>query len=121
MACGSCPVPGKGLGIVAKKLIPAGYRILVEPLLKDPAAHKAIKDLMPKLGSLQFKYTFNMVGCNDEGAPRGVSLRVSRLNHSCTPNALNYLWTEKPVSTLVALKQIQPGEEIARPTKLLTT
>ncbi len=32
-------VPGKGLGLVAKKTIPAKYRIIVEGVYTDPLAH----------------------------------------------------------------------------------
>lgn len=33
------PVPGKGLGVVAKEFIPAKYRIIVEPVYRDPFSH----------------------------------------------------------------------------------
>jgi len=33
------PVPKKGLGIRAKRLIPAGYRIIVEPVFTNPNDH----------------------------------------------------------------------------------
>ncbi len=36
------PVPNKGLGIIAKRLIPAGYRILIEPVFTDPKAHPGL-------------------------------------------------------------------------------
>ena len=37
-------IPGKGLGIVAKRLIPAKYRIFVEPIFTSHTAHPAIND-----------------------------------------------------------------------------
>lgn len=33
------PVPNKGLGIVAKRSLPAGYRIIVEPVFTNPKDH----------------------------------------------------------------------------------
>lgn len=36
------PVPGKGLGVRAKRLIPAGYRIMVDPIFKGPNDHEGI-------------------------------------------------------------------------------
>lgn len=36
-------IPGKGLGVVAKRLIPAKYRIIVETVMTDPQAHPGIK------------------------------------------------------------------------------
>jgi len=33
------PVPNKGLGIVAKRFLPAGFRIIVEPVYTDPNGH----------------------------------------------------------------------------------
>ena len=35
-------VPGKGLGVVAKRPIPAKYRIIVETVFTDPQAHPGI-------------------------------------------------------------------------------
>jgi len=33
------PVPNKGLGIVAKRFLPCGYRIMVEPVYTSPTDH----------------------------------------------------------------------------------
>ena len=33
------PIPNKGLGIRAKKLIPSGFKIIVEPTFSSPYAH----------------------------------------------------------------------------------
>ena len=33
------PVPNKGLGVRAKRLIPAGFRIIVEPVITDHRSH----------------------------------------------------------------------------------
>ena len=39
------PVPGKGLGLRALKFLPAGYRIIVEPVYTDMNAHPGILPL----------------------------------------------------------------------------
>ena len=60
------PIPGKGLGLVAKRRLPALFRIMVEgPRSPD---FPAVQDLMPQGGSLQDKYSLNGFG-NDGGAP----------------------------------------------------
>ncbi len=33
------PVPNKGFGIIAKRFIPAGYRIMADPIYADPYDH----------------------------------------------------------------------------------
>jgi len=33
------PIPNKGLGIRAKRFLPAGFRIIVEPVFTDPVGH----------------------------------------------------------------------------------
>jgi len=35
-------IPNKGLGVRAKKLLPEGYRIIVEPVFTDPHGHLGI-------------------------------------------------------------------------------
>ncbi len=57
-------VPGKGLGVVAKRTIPAKYRIIVD-CCRFGNDHRAIKDLMPKNGSYQEKYDLNCIGRGD--------------------------------------------------------
>jgi len=37
----------KGLGVVAKRSLPSGYRIMVEKGLTSPSSHPAIADLEP--------------------------------------------------------------------------
>jgi len=81
-------IPGKGLGIVALRDIPAAYKIIVEPVVDE--THPGVADLMPLNGSLEKKYAFNMFGPmkNENGVEIAVvSLRLSRVNHSCVPNA----------------------------------
>jgi len=82
------PIPGKGLGLVALRDIPAAYPIIVEPVVDK--THPGVADLMPRNGSLDDKYDLNMYGAGeDDNADERVvvSLRMSRVNHSCAPNA----------------------------------
>ena len=108
------PIPGKGLGIVAKRTIPAGYRIIVEPVFTDPAGHAAIKDLMPEDGTLMDKFDLNafQMDVDDMGA---VSLRISRVNHDCRANAATFYCTTSRVKILYAQRQILAGQEICIP------
>jgi len=106
------PVPGKGLGIVAKKLIPAKYRIIVEGVHTDPLAHPAIKDLCPSYGSLKEKFATNMLAHDGVEA---IGLRISRANHDCYPNAGHIdaiSHANKSVQVLYANRDIEIGEEI---------
>ena len=109
-----CSVPGKGLGLIAKRLIPSKFRILVEAVYTDPKAHPAIQDLMPENGSLQQKFELNrLTGDPSRDSGRDyVGPRISRVNHSCDPNSgHNYCETSR-VEILYATRDIQPGEEI---------
>jgi len=49
-----CPVPGKGLGIVTLRDIPAAYKIIVEACVDK--THPRVADLMPQDGSLDEKF-----------------------------------------------------------------
>jgi hypothetical protein len=80
------PIPGKGLGLIAKRPIPIQYRILVEgPCSED---HPALQDLMPLNGTLNEKIHLNGLGCGPEDSVDSVlCLRLARANHSCAPDA----------------------------------
>jgi len=107
-----CSVPGKGLGIIAKRLIPSKFRIIVEAVYTDPKAHPAINDLMPENGTLQQKFELNRLTGDPSRGRDYVGLRISRVNHSCDPNAgHNYCETSR-VEILYATRDIQAGEEI---------
>ena len=106
------PVPGKGLGLVAKKLIPAKYRIIVEGYHTDPLAHPAIKDLFPSHGCLEEKFLTNAIDHDDVTV---IGLRISRANHDCYFNAVvnfSISHADKSVLVLYANRYIQIGEEI---------
>jgi len=83
------PIPGKGLGIVALRDIPAVYRIIVEGGVEK--THPRVVELLPHNGSLDAKYDLNRVGCGiddkDHNELSILCLRISRVNHSCAPNA----------------------------------
>ncbi len=42
------PVQNKGLGVVAKKFLPAGYKIIVEPVYTNPHGHPGSLNLIIK-------------------------------------------------------------------------
>lgn len=104
-----CEVPGKGLGLVAMRLLPAKYRIIVDGChaVND---HPAIKDLMPINGTYKEKCNLNCVGRGD-GRP-ALCLRISRANHDCNANADH--WCDETFNAVVlfAQRDIAEGEEI---------
>jgi hypothetical protein len=80
------PIPGKGLGLIAKRSIPIEFRILVEGSCSED--HPALQDLMPLNGNLQEKILLNRLGCDPGDSVNSVlCLRLARANHSCAPNA----------------------------------
>jgi hypothetical protein len=80
------PVPGKGLGLIAKRSFPIKFRILVEGPCSEE--HPALQDLMPLNGNLQDKIQLNRLGCGDgDSLEFALCLRLARANHSCAPNA----------------------------------
>ena len=101
-------IPGKGLGIKAKRNIPALYRIIVDgPRSVD---FSAVQDLMPHGGSPEEKFHFNKIA-TDEGESV-LCLRISRVNHSCRENAFHYWDRTFKVKILFSEREIQEGEEI---------
>jgi hypothetical protein len=101
------PVPGKGLGLEAKRLFKSGERIMVDCVrtINDPV----VAQLMPIDGTLVEKERLNSL--SHEGVSR-IAARVSRANHSCNSNAFHWSDETFKVIVLVARKDIQPGEEI---------
>ena len=81
------PVPGKGLGLIAKRPLPSKYRIMVDGA--RPKDHPGVQDLMPLSGTTQEKFEFNSVGCDVATADvvPVLFLRLARANHNCDPNA----------------------------------
>ena len=110
-------VPGKGLGVIAKRAIPAGYRIIVEPVFTDPSGHPAIEDLMPEKGTLSEKFELNAFASE---AGSVVSLRICRVNHNCDANAAIFYCCASKVKILYAQREIRIGEEICISYELLS-
>jgi len=86
------PISGKGLGLVALRDIPQAYRMIVEAGVdKD---HPRVVDLLPQNGSLDDKFKLNVLGCGlddeENQEQRILCLRISRVNHSCSPNATHF-------------------------------
>ena len=110
------PVLGKGLGIVARRSIPAGYQIIVEPVFSDPAGHPAIKDLMLENVKLKEKFEANAITtCTPEGLiTQNVSLRNARVNHDCDPNATSVFSEENRVRIFAGMREIPAGQEVCR-------
>jgi hypothetical protein len=106
----------KGLGVVALKTIPAGFRIMVEKGLTIADVMKgqppaAVYDLCPKGGTLEEKWELNVIGCG--GRDSGVlCVRGSRFNHACDPNACHFFESGSGVKVFMAEREIQVGEEI---------
>lgn len=128
-------MPGKGIGVLAKQDIPAGTLIMLEkPVLQtqdenrieslvqnlrdDVKAevmklHSDFPDESPAVGI----FHTNSMGCPKEGnsdfdAPRGLFLKMSRFNHSCSPNAMQSWIPDQGEMQLRAVRAISSGEEI---------
>lgn len=67
-------------------------------------------DLEPKDASLQLKFEMNSFDTRNDVLYG--SLRISRINHGCRPNAGTLYDNGAKVSVLYAFRDIQPGEEI---------
>lgn len=102
------PVPGKGLGLVAKRSILPLTRIMVE----GPRANSfpAVQELMPHGGSASEKYALNTLG-NGDGTS-SLCLRISRANHDCSGNAAHYWDPTYKVKVLFSEREIREDEEI---------
>lgn len=112
---------GKGIGVVAKRLIPTMSRIIVEGIHFEPDSHPAIADLHPEGGSLGRKFQKNCLeGDEDTQGRNYIALRISRVNHSCAPNAAHNYCESSKVEILYACRDIQEGEEICFGYRLFT-
>ena len=133
------PVPGKGLGFIAKVPIIAGTRILSEPgLVLVP---RAIVDIQHKLRAVRHQlakafqierdgyyelnnvypadlkpelgiFRTNGLSISDHGIMYGVFMNTSRINHACNSNA-QYNWNNNlQMVTVHATRDIAQGQEI---------
>jgi hypothetical protein len=90
--------PEKGNGIVAKRRFERDERIMVERVYSTeefdshPFILPEIKKLAPsRTDDLSVKLQINSIGsCDDRGSFGGICIRMSRINHSCDPNAVTY-------------------------------
>ena len=110
------PVPGKGLGVVARREIKSRSRIMV-----DRPRHilfPAVLDLEPSTGTLVEKQqlnSFTLPSVTDMDSKQTDSLlclRVARINHSCQPNSSQVFDSDMGVMIVVANRDIHVGEEI---------
>lgn len=106
------PVAGKGLGLVAKRDLPRGFRILVDGALTSETQHVGLQDLEPRGGSLREKWKLNALDCGDAGPSSVVCLRLSRANHACHNNADHWFDQTHAVKVLLATRDIKAGDEI---------
>eukprot|EP00931_Biecheleriopsis_adriatica_P062108 TRINITY_DN37399_c0_g1_i1.p1 TRINITY_DN37399_c0_g1~~TRINITY_DN37399_c0_g1_i1.p1 ORF type:complete len:392 (+),score=98.98 TRINITY_DN37399_c0_g1_i1:59-1177(+) len=129
-------LPGKGAGILAKHVIPVGSLIMLERpvILSDDEAKLDIllnsltDDKKVDVLSLHSDYPeendivgiwrTNSIPCpragvtSDAQSERGLFFQISRLNHSCSPNAMQS-WVETTRQMQVrAVREIEAGEEI---------
>jgi hypothetical protein len=128
-----CQVAGKGLGLVAKRQISAGEKILEEAPTIYGDSHLChisyVRHLFEQLSDrdhervLKLANAFpedqemgilrtNTYGLGVEGDLFGLFLELSRVNHSCRPNSERCWDAEREVETLYALCDIGPGEEL---------
>ena len=102
------PIPGKGLGLIAKRLIPAKFQIMVDAIRSEK--HPRVQDLMPLNGSTKDKVAFN--GLADRFGNTVLCLRIALANHDCHANADHNHDEGTRVKVLFAVRDIQMGEEI---------
>ena len=100
-------IPGKGLGLIAKRMFPAKSRIMVDAVC--PRTHPGVKDLQPINGTTREKFDLNCLGTDNDLV---LCLRIARANHSCDPNACHHYDETFNVKILFAERDIQIGEEI---------
>ena len=107
------PVPGKGLGVIALRDIPLFARVMVDHgyTLDETENDPRFVDLHPKDDTGFGKFLSNAVRLGEE-FPGKVAYRISRVNHSCDPNAFFYVDDLHKASMLVSVKPINVGEEI---------
>ncbi|CZR69004.1 uncharacterized protein PAC_18905 [Phialocephala subalpina] len=137
------PIPGKGLGLVARRFISRGTEILREDAIlkcnreficKEISLMNVPNDKKARFMELQSQcncdqtpcletpfqriFELNCFGFYAEKDFRGPSntyiyLISARINHDCMPNTAG-AFTEEEYVTVQAIKDIHPGEEITR-------
>ena len=109
----------RGLGVVALVDLPAGARVLVDKALLQSAAvlaeggarRAAALALTPvnNGGDLDAVFLRNEYGGRDGPV---IGVRLSRVNHSCDPNAQKVADDDLGVNVVCALRSIRAGEEV---------
>ena len=136
--CKPQPLPGKGFGLVAKRKIHKGSRILAEvPLLTYPkdgpndTVSLIIAMKLKRLSKEEQRAFFALHNCHgsslspflgtartngmplgsaaDEG---GVFLVSARLNHACVPNCQHTFNVKRGEMTIHAVRDVAEGEEL---------
>lgn len=101
--------PSKGIGVRAKRDFTKLERIMVDGVRREDDA--VINDLHPIGDSINQKIYLNQLAC---GQPNQYVLcaRMSRVNHSCNPNAFHIYDVNFKVKILVSERDIHVGDEI---------
>lgn len=99
------PVPGKGRGLVAGRRFGCGEVVETAPVLVVPAREWELVR-----STVVGRFCF---GWNDDTGSVALALgRVSLLNHSYTPNVVSEKHLRRRLIVFVALRDIEPGEEL---------
>lgn len=99
------PVRGKGRGLVAGRRFVRGEVVDAAPVVVIPAREWELIQ-----STVVGRFCF---GWNDDTGSVAVALsRVSLLNHSYTPNVAAEKHLRRRVIVFVALRDIEPGEEL---------
>ncbi|KFH43761.1 SET domain-containing protein-like protein [Hapsidospora chrysogenum ATCC 11550] len=129
-----CPVPGKGLGLVAKTTIRRGQRILLEtPLIRQDRYEDDDEAVMSQYRNLSDEqkrqimslhnvrpgweplagvtYT-NAIALGRTGTEVGLFATASRINHACSPNTTHSWRKDLERLAVYATRDIEAGEEI---------
>ena len=110
------------MGVFAKRKFSRGDKIMVEhsvctsaasPMSVHPDALWAVQSLMPvgEKVSLGEKFNLNAMGSSADGS-LGLFLNLARINHSCLGNSDHAYVPEHKLQLSVAIRDIEPGEEI---------
>ena len=112
------PVETHGLGIKASRTFKKDERIMIDRLYSHEELEtnpRVASDVIKLAGgpTLKEKIITNGIGSKDHrGFFGGICLSISRVNHSCDPNAINYYDLETKTMILHAARNIAKGEEI---------
>jgi len=70
--------------------------------------YREVMDLEPRSGTLDEKFSLNKLGCaSGDPVDEVLALRLSRVNHACSPKAQHYYEENSKTKVLVANKLIK--------------